>query len=152
MKTNGRLVSTIAKSIWKPCIAGLVLAAALMAQTAAVVAHDGWVRLPAPSKTETAFYVELENHGSQPRAVVSVTTDVATKAEMHQMMMDGDMMGMMPVERIAIPANGKASLSPNGFHVMLFGLKKKLTAGDQVTVTLKLDDGTTVPVAASVRK
>ena len=105
-------------------MAGLIMLASLAAQTAGVVAHDGWIRLPAPSKSDTAFYVELENHGAQPRAVVAVSSDAADKAEMHKMTMNGDMMGMMPIDRIAIPANGKASLSPNGMHVMLFGLKK----------------------------
>jgi copper(I)-binding protein len=133
-------------------IVGLLFLAGLAAQTAAVTAHDGWVRLPAPSKSETAFYVELENHGAQPRAVVAVSSDAADKAEMHKMMMEGDMMGMMPIDKVAIPANGKASLSPNGMHVMLFGLKKKLAAGDKVTVTLKLDDGSSVPVTAIVKK
>jgi hypothetical protein len=126
-------------------MAGLIMLASLAAQTAGVVA-------PAPSKSDTAFYVELENHGAQPRAVVAVSSDAADKAEMHKMTMNGDMMGMMPIDRIAIPANGKASLSPNGMHVMLFGLKKKLAAGDKVNVTLKLDDGSMVPVTATVRK
>jgi len=133
-------------------IAGLLFPGCLAAQTAAVVAHDGWVRLPAASKSETAFYVEMENHSPQSRAVVAVSSDVADKAEMHKMMMEGDMMGMMPIDKIDIPANGKASLSPNGMHVMLFGLKKKIAAGDKVTVTLKLDDGSLVPVTAMVKK
>lgn len=152
MRIRGKYTTSNGQAAWRICLAGLLLAASLAAQSAAVVAHDGWVRLPAPSKTETAFYVELENHGSSPRAVVSVSSEAAGTAEMHKMMMDGDMMGMMPVDKIAIPANGKASLSPNGLHIMLFGLKRKLAAGDKVTVTLKLDDGTTVPVTATVRK
>lgn len=64
--------------------------------------------------------------------------------------MDTSMMSMMPVSQIAIPANGQAMLAPNGLHMMLFGLKSKLAEGDKVSVTLKLDDGSTVPVKAAV--
>ena len=59
---------------------------------------------------------------------------------------------MTPVTQIAVPANGKSTLSPNGFHLMLFGLKSRPAEGDKLMVTLKLDDGTTVPVTAVVRK
>ena len=47
---------------------------------------------------------------------------------------------------------GKASLQPNGLHIMMFGLKTRPAAGDTINVTLRLDDGTSVPVAATVRK
>jgi periplasmic copper chaperone A len=61
-------------------------------------------------------------------------------------------MVMLPVTQIAIPANGKTSLDPNGYHIMLFRLKMRPAVGDKIEVTLKLDDGTTVPVEATVRK
>ncbi len=35
---------------------------------------------------------------------------------------------------------------------MLFGLKTRPAPGDKINATLKLDDGTTVPVEAIVRK
>lgn len=150
----------------------------LMAQNPAVVAHDAWVRMPAPSKTETAAYMVLENHGSQPRAVVSASSDAADKVEMHQMKMakpksdmsmdqsmgsssadmsmnkpaGQSMMVMTPVSKIEIPANGKTTLAPNGLHLMIFGLKTRPALGDKINVTLKLDDGTTVPVVATVRQ
>lgn len=61
-------------------------------------------------------------------------------------------MRMTPVAEIGIPAKGKASLQPNGLHIMMFGLKTRPAAGDTINVTLRLDDGTSVPVAATVRK
>jgi copper(I)-binding protein len=134
------------------CAAGLFSAVNLGAQDAVVVAHDAWVRLPLPSKTETALYAVLENHGAQRRAVVSATSDAAATIEMHEMKMDRAVMRMTQVSEIGIPAKGKTTLNPNGLHLMLFGLKTKPAVGDTLTVTLKLDDGTTVPVKAEVRK
>jgi len=134
------------------CAAGLLFSATISAQTDAVTARDAWVRVPAKSKTETALYMVVENHTSQPRAIVSVSTDAAASAELHQMQMVKTMMVMTPVSQVAIPAHGKASFDPNGYHVMLFGLKTRPAPGDKIDVTLKLDDGTTVPVEAIVRK
>ena len=172
------------------CAVGLLLAGPLHAQAGGVVAHDAWVRVPAPSKTETALYMVLENHTSQPRAVVSVSSESADKVEMHEMKTvkqgdsmnnnagsmndsnssmgksdsssdqssmsmgkpaDQSMMAMMPIKKIEIPANGKTTLAPNGLHLMMFGLKTRPAPGDKIKVTLKLDDGTTIPVEATVR-
>lgn len=154
--------------------AGLLLAAALGAQNAPVTAHDAWVRVPLPSKSETALYMVLENSGAQKRSVVSASSDAAAKVEMHEMKMAGNMGGMgkadpmakmesmgkpdpgmmtmTPLKEIAIPAKGKTALAPDGIHMMMFGLKSRPAAGDRITVTLKLDDGTMVPVTAVVRK
>jgi hypothetical protein len=152
-------------------VAGLLIAAALGAQTATVSVHDAWARVPLPSKKDAAVYMVLENSGSQRRAVVSASTDAAAKVEMHEMktipadksdgrmagmggmdkMADRSMMTMMPLKEIAVPAGGKTTLGPNGIHLMVFGLKGKPAAGDKLTVTLKLDDGTTVPVTAVFR-
>jgi len=132
--------------------------ATLCAQNATVSAHDAWVRVPAPSKKETAVYMVLENGGSRDQAVVFASSEMAEKVEIHEMKMlktgstsDSTMMVMTPATQITIPGKGKTTVGPNGIHLMLFGLKSNLAAGDKVTVTLKLDDGTAVPVTATVR-
>jgi periplasmic copper chaperone A len=133
-------------------VLGLLCSGALNAQTPAVIARDAWVRVPLPSKTETALYLVLENHSSQRRALVSVSSDSAAQAEMHQMTMVRTMMVMTPVSQVAIPARGKTSFNPDGLHIMLYGLKTRPAPGEKIEVTLKLDDGTSVPVEAIVRK
>jgi periplasmic copper chaperone A len=139
---------------------------ALAADSSVFVAHDAWVRLPAASRTETAAYMVIENKSTTARSIVSASSPDVSKIELHEMKMShdgmsgmpkaadkpgGSMMTMMPVARIDIPAKGRATLAPNGLHLMLFGLKSKLVAGSKVSIALKLDDGSTVPVTASVR-
>jgi copper(I)-binding protein len=131
---------------------GLLFSVALHAQTSDFVARNAWARVPLPSKTETALYVVVENHTLQRRAIVSVSCDSAAAAEMHQMQMVKVSMVMTPVSRVNLPAKGKATFDPNGYHIMLYGLKTRPSPGDTIRVTLKLDDGTTVPVEATVRK
>jgi hypothetical protein len=142
--------------------------AALAADNPSIVVQDAWVRMPAVSKTDTAAYMVIENKGTSTRSVVSASSPDITKIEMHEMKMtsgksnakDGmpgmagmsGMMTMSPVAKIDVPARGKATLAPNGLHLMLFGLKSKLAEGGKVSITLKLDDGSTVPVTASVRR
>lgn len=133
-------------------ILGLLFSCVLNAQAPDVIARDAWARVPLPSKTETALYVVVENHSSQRRTIVSVSSDSAAAAEMHQMTMVKMTMVMTPISQVAIPARGKTSFNPNGMHIMLYGLKSRPSPGDTVHATLKLDDGTTVPIEATVRK
>ncbi len=133
-------------------LGGLELVSAVQAQTPTLTAHDAWAREPMGGRNMTGLFVVVENAGSAPRAIVSAATDAADKVELHEMKNDGGMMRMSPVKQIDVPAHGKAELKPGSFHVMLFGLKDKLVAGDSINLTLTFDDGTTVTTAASVRK
>ena len=133
-------------------LAGFFISGAHGADDSGFVARDGWLRQPPASLTEAAVYVIIENHTAQKRSIVSGTSDIADKVELHEMKMDHMVMRMTPVPKVDIPANGKATFEPNALHIMLFGLKKKPMAGETVTVNLTLDDGTVVPVTATVRK
>src|SRR5271169_2935870 len=106
-------------------LAGLLLCGAVGAQNADVVARDAWARMPLKSKMDTALYMVVENHTAQSRTIVSVSTDDAASAELHQMTMTKMMMVMTPVSQVSIPAKGKTSFDPNNFHVMLFALKTR---------------------------
>jgi len=124
----------------------------MVAQTPEIVVRDAWVRMPAKSKADAALYMVVENHSSQTRSIVAVSTEAAAQAEMHQMTMVKMMMVMTPVSQVSIPAKGKTSFDPNNYHVMLFGLKSRPAIGDKIDVVLKLDDGTMLSVEATVRK
>jgi len=124
----------------------------LSAQEVTVTVRDAWVRVPAPSKDETALYLVIENHGAAPRRIVGASSDAAERLEMHEMKMEKMMMRMTQVAEIPVPAKGKTSLNPNGLHIMLYRFKSRPAVGDSVNVTLRLDDGTMLPVVAIVRK
>ena len=135
-------------------IAALLLAVAVQAPATAegVIARDAWMRVPPPLKDETAVYLVIENRSSKPVAVVGASSDAAEKLELHEMRMVGRVMSMNQLSRITVPARGKTELRSGGVHLMVFGLKTRPAVGDSVTITLKLDDGTVVPVTAAVRK
>lgn len=127
-------------------------APALAAQSPTVTARDAFAFETPAGRKVTAVFVTLENRGSTQRAVVSGATEVADTLELHEMKRGGGMMQMSPVKSIDVPAGGTAELRPGGLHLMLFGVRKPLVAGDSIAVTLTLDDGTRLPFAAEVRK
>ncbi|MCC7054332.1 MAG: copper chaperone PCu(A)C [Gemmatimonadaceae bacterium] len=131
-----------------------VSAGALSAQAtpaAAVTATGAWVREAPAGRKVTAIFLTAQNTSGTARSIVSGSTDVSDTLELHEMKRENGMMRMSPVSSIVVPANGKAELRPGGLHLMLFGLKRPLVAGDSVHVTLTLDSGARVSFVAPVR-
>jgi ABC-type nitrate/sulfonate/bicarbonate transport system permease component len=65
-----------------------------------------------------------------------------------------NMSGMMMMERIpkiALPPRGRVELKPGGYHLMLMGLKRALSPGQSVTLTLVFERAGPVTIRAEVR-
>ncbi|MEI7770598.1 MAG: copper chaperone PCu(A)C [Chloroflexales bacterium] len=106
----------------------------------------------ADSGGTSAAYLTITNSGSTADALLKAESDVANSVELHTMTMVDNVMKMTPVEKIDIPASGKAELKPGGFHVMLIGLRHDLKEGDVVKLTLTFQTAGKVEVEAPVRK
>ena len=46
-------------------------------------------------------------------------------------------MHMDQVKQVSIPAHGKVEFKPEGYHIMLMGLKRPLRKGERVPITLE---------------
>lgn len=66
--------------------------------------------------------------------------------------MGGGMMTMHKVDKIPVAADSTVELKPGGLHVMLFGLKKDLTVGEKLPVTLTFEKAGEKKVTAEVRE
>lgn len=116
-----------------------------------VTITDTWVKATAGAQdpTMTAAFGVLTNHTDQDLTVVSATNDVTDHTELHEMAMVDGAMVMRPIAGgIKIPANGTTTLEPGGLHVMIMDLTTPITPGDDVHVTLTLNDGTSMTCAA----
>ncbi len=134
------------------CFAAIAAAVPSVAQTPTVRVEEAWVRPPAPSRDVTGAYLTLVNDGAQPVRLVSATSARAKTVELHEMVMEGDVMRMRPVKEIVVPAKGRVTLRPGGLHLMLFGTPTPLATGAVVPLTLTLSDGRTIAADAVVRQ
>jgi hypothetical protein len=99
-----------------------------------------WSR-PAVAGTNGVGYLTVANHGPRADEVVSFATPLAGRVDMHSMSMAGGVMSMAKVARVAVPAGGQAEFAPGGYHLMLIGLTRTLTVGDQVPMTVTFASG-----------
>ena len=134
--------------------AALCLSTGLYAGSAAdsVKVEGAFARAVPPGQTNSASFMSLTNQGDADHSLASAESDVAKVVEMHTHLMEDGMMKMRRVEQIDLPAGETVTLAPGGLHVMLIGLKQQLQPGDDVSLTLTLDDGSELSLTAPVRK
>ena len=106
---------------------------------AEVMISDAWVRATAPGQKVGAAYMTLQS----PQAVklFYAETKSADEVEIHSMTMTNGIMKMRKLDDLALQPNKPEKLAPGGFHLMLFGLKAPLKAGDKVTLKLCFKNG-----------
>jgi copper(I)-binding protein len=84
-----------------------------------------------------AVYLSIHNGTDVEEQLLSLTTDVADAAELHETVNDNNVMRMEArPEGFAIPAGGELALEPGGKHIMLVNLHQPLAEGDTVSLTL----------------
>jgi periplasmic copper chaperone A len=110
-----------------------------------------FARATPPGATVGGGYLVIENRGTTPERLVSVTTEASPASELHEMAMANGVMTMRPRSAgIEIPAGGKVELKPGGLHVMLIGLVKPLVKGETIKATLVFEKAGSVDVVFNV--
>ena len=131
-------------------VAGLAAASAALAQPAQLEVNNAWARAT-PGKSETgAAYVTIQSPTAD--RLVSASSPVAKKAELHTMSMQGMVMKMRPIAGVDIPPGQPVSLKPGGEHIMLMGLNQALHEGQSFPLTLDFEKAGPRTVTVTVEK
>jgi copper(I)-binding protein len=124
------------------------------AASAQVTVDKPWVRTTVAQQTTTAAYLTITS--AQGGKLVSASSPVAAVVDVHEMKMAGDMMKMRTVDALPLPAGKPVEFKPNGYHLMMTGLKAPVKAGDVVPIQLVVEDAQgkreTVDVKAAARQ
>ena len=137
--------------------ARLLLAAAMLSLALPAIAQvavtDAWVRGTVTGQKGTGAFMQLKSPTDT--ALVAVSSPAAKIAEIHEMKLEGGVMRMNAMDKLALPAGKAVELKPGSYHVMLMELAKPLNEGDAVSLQLTFEDKagrkTTQDVKAQVR-
>lgn len=134
-----------------------IMLAVLLMSGFSAQAHDGVHILDAytrflPGAKAGVAYFTIENHAAVDERLISVSTPIADRAELHTHSMSADgVMHMGPIEGgIVIPAESSHELNSGGDHVMIMLLKSVPKDGDIVTLTLTFEHAGSVTVDVPV--
>lgn len=124
--------------------------AVLASEAQHVRASQAWIRV-LPGDLPAGAYVVLENSGDQSATLHGARSERYASVMLHKSSAEGGMNRMAMVDGLAIPAHGKAALSPGGYHLMLGKANPPVKAGDTVKLTLQFADGSTLDTDFAAR-
>jgi copper(I)-binding protein len=139
-------------------LVGLIGVAGALAQDAPIHLEHPWVRrAPAMpdsgpgTESRAAGYVTIVNRGPARDALVSAAADVAERVELHETRNMSGMLMMERVPKVDLEPGARVELKPGSYHLMLIGLKRQLTPGQTVTLTLQFERAGPMTTRADVR-
>ena len=111
-----------------------------------------WSRATPAGARTGAVYLTVTNKSHNGDRLLGVSSDVADKSQIHEMKVVDEIMEMREVSNgLPVPAGGSVVLKPGSSHVMLIGLKKPLTAGETIPLTLDFEKAGKVSITVPVR-
>jgi copper(I)-binding protein len=139
----------------------LLFAVALSVGVTSVGAHDytrgglvidhPWTR-PTPQGVKVGSgYLVIRNRGKSPDRLVSTSSPIAGKVEMHQTAIKDGIVTMRKVDGgLPIAPGKRLELNPNGHHLMFFDLKQPLKQGETFLATLMFEKAGAIDVEFKV--
>lgn len=98
---------------------------------------DGWAR-PGSEGQSSAAYLSIGNGTASRDTIIGITSKAARKAAIHESYKgENGMIGMRPAPQQVIPSGGDLYLQPGGLHIMLTGLKRTLSVGDSLKLSVE---------------
>ncbi|MCB7135605.1 copper chaperone PCu(A)C [Cellulosimicrobium marinum] len=121
------------------------------AEADALSITDPWVK--AADEGMTAAFGTLTNDSDADVRVVSATSTATSSMELHEMATgdDGEMVMQQKAGGFVVAAGESHELSPGGDHLMFMDVTEPIQPGDEVTVTLTAEDGSTYAFTAPAR-
>jgi copper(I)-binding protein len=145
------------RSLFKLGLLAAVIAAApaafaLASKTSSIAVEQPWARATPAGAQTGGIYMTLANKSNTADRLTGASSDVAAKVQIHEMAVANGVMQMRQlVNGLAIPAGGSVTLKPGRYHVMLIGLKKPLTAGETLLLTLSFEKAGNISVTVPVK-
>jgi copper(I)-binding protein len=112
---------------------------------------DPWSRVTPKGAAVAVGYMKITNTGSTADRLISGSSDIAPKLEVHEMKMEKGVMKMRPVQGgLEIKPGETVELKPESFHLMFVGLTRPLAAGEHIKATLVFEKAGAVNVEYDV--
>lgn len=110
-----------------------------------------WSRATPGGAKVAGGYIVIRNVGAQPDRLISATSEISGRTEIHEMAVKDGVMTMRPLaDGLAIPANDEVALKPGSYHLMFLDLKRSLKEGETFPGTLTFEKAGTVNVTFDV--
>ena len=99
---------------------------------------DIWIKPTIGNHKMTSGYLTIENTNNIDERLVSLTSEISKKTQLHDMVVRNDIMIMKHLlDGVVIKANSKVIFRPGSYHIMFMKLKKPIIVMNKYQVTLR---------------
>ena len=105
-----------------------------------------------PKGAQTAVgYMTIKNNGTIPDRLIGGSVDVASRFQLHSMVMENGIAKMRELTAIEIKPGASIEFEPDSSHVMFVDLKRPLTKGDRISGVLQFEHAGKVQIEYEVQ-
>ncbi|MEO8847235.1 MAG: copper chaperone PCu(A)C [Casimicrobiaceae bacterium] len=121
-----------------------------ISNVAGVTVEAPWMRLVIRDRP-VAGYFTLHNDSGDAIVLTGVASSACGMLMLHQSTHENAVDKMFAVKSLTVPAHGKLSFAPGGYHLMCMSPGEDMVIGRSVPVTLQFADTRTLTVQFPVR-
>ncbi len=113
---------------------------------------DFWIKSTIGNHKMTSGYLKIENKSNTDERLVSLTSKISKKIQLHDMGVQNDIMKMKNLKNgVVIKANSIVNFNPGGYHIMFMNLQNPLIVMKKYQVILKFENYGSVILKMPVR-
>ncbi|EJF91121.1 copper chaperone PCu(A)C [Bartonella tamiae] len=106
-----------------------------------------WSRATPNGAKVAGGYFKIINHGQEDDRLLSVSSELSDKTEIHSMEVTDGVMKMRHQQNgVVIPAGGEVEFKPAGYHVMFMNLTQSLKKGDKIAGRITFEKAGSIDV------
>ena len=130
----------------------LVVPVSILYAGDSLLVQDAWVLEAPPGMKVMAAYMTIKNSSENSYELSGISSAQFERVEMHRTIIENEQARMERQNRMTVNAGDTLKFEPGGSHLMLFNPEVRLKSGDEVDLSLKLNNGIILDVKAQVRK
>ncbi|UYQ73524.1 copper chaperone PCu(A)C [Pelagibacterium flavum] len=116
-------------------------------QTGSITIDHPWSRATPPIAPVAGGYLTLTNNGGMADRLVSISSPLSERAEIHESTVSNGVASMRPVQNgVEIEVGETVELQPGGMHIMFMKPSRPLKEGERFAAKLTFEQAGTVEV------
>lgn len=135
---------------WQCVVAGLLMIGSAQSADGSLHVQHAWIRW-LPGDLPAAGYAIVVNDSDKQVRMLGADSPDYGGVMLHQSFKRDGTEHMQLVDGIDIPAHGKITLAPGGYHLMLMHARHPIAPGDHAHLNLRFSGDQTVGVDLEVR-
>ena len=121
-------------------------------QTGSITIDHPWSRATPPIAPVAGGYLTLTNNGGMADRLVSISSPLSERAEIHESTVSNGVASMRPVQNgIEIGSGDTIELQPGGVHIMFLKPSRSLKEGERFAATLVFEQAGAIDVEFAVQ-